>query len=168
MPQLDTGLYEGEILGHGLTVTKNKGIPQIWMDINVFGFVNSDGTGITEFPSPVKRTVYMLLSDRGAEYAAKDLEVLGFTGSPSRIDSTDDNPIDLVGKKANFYNKWDGQYENWRVSRPNSGGGSRPTLEKTDLMNINNLFGHHFKQAAPDATPTTPPATDGGGAETPF
>ena len=31
MPQLETGVYEGEVLGHGLTVTKKAGYPQVWM-----------------------------------------------------------------------------------------------------------------------------------------
>lgn len=155
MPQLETGVYEGEVLSHGLTVTKKAGYPQVWMEINVFGQINADGSKF-DFPAPVRRTVYMLLTEKSAKWTAQDLAALGFDGQPSQIDEGDPNHISLVGKRANFYNKYDGEWENWRVSRPNSGGSTtaRVKMDAPDLMNVNNLFGSHFNTAATGETDT--------------
>lgn len=171
MPTLFKGTYRGEIKEQGTSKTKHKKIPYLYLKVAI-DQQHVDGT-VVELPAPVNRTVQLLMSEKGAQFAAQDLAVLGFSGSPSQFDPDSDNHISLVGKRADFFNNYDGEWENWRVNRPFTGGTDKESLNNAELLNLDAMFGASFKTVAavseePASIAEEPAAPAEGDTEVPF
>jgi hypothetical protein len=165
MPQLQTGTWRGEIVGHKVGETPKAGIPCAYLTIKVDKGVQSDGVEY-DLPEPQNRTMSMLLSDNAAEYTMADLKLLGFNGTLSEFNEG----TALVGKRGEFYNQIKNDYENWRVSRPRSGAPQRPSLDSNALLDLDAKFGHLFGQTAAPATANSaaPAASSDSDGDIPF
>ena len=153
------GLYVGEIAEQGMEFAKS-GNPQIVLKTRVLSKVNTDGT-YEAVPGAVERTIWMTLTEKTKGFVAKDLQAVGFSGNPSRIQLDGDDPIDLRGKEVKLWCKQetglDGQpRERWSISRPREARAVTP-VSTMDASRIDAAFGDAFSSIAADDTETATP-----------
>lgn len=161
------GRYWGKVINQQLGKTSTDK-PQIVISFAVLGKVDPADPEGALLPCPAgDRTVFRVITDKTAEWAAQDLEKLGFTGARfSDVDLNSSAACDMRGNEAAFscihseYPEGSGDLrEKWSVA--SDGGSFEATpLEPKEARQLDAMFGKYlkktFKASEPDPTRKSP------------
>lgn len=146
-PFYKPGRYTVTFTGEqGFSETKN-GNMQFFVEFEVTHIAAGDEWD--EVTQPYRRSFYRVINANTAEYAAKDLRALGFTGESFReLDPRTANPHIFEGQAVMICNheSWDGDIkEKWSLLYE---GGARKAVDMIDvkqLKQLDMLFGKALK-----------------------
>ncbi len=154
----EAGTYRGPIVRVQVGESKEKGTPQI-----VFTFeVNERKVGDDWEPMDgQERSVFRYLTDKTAEYVAKDLKALGYPFHTfDQIDPEHSQAHNFVGTEVPVrlkYEPYQGEdKEKWEFAFGGGGLEVKP-LARSKFAGLNAAFGKHLKAAGGAAVPPPPP-----------
>lgn len=154
------GKYECEITGTHLEPQGDRKGPQIVVSFRVLAKLNQDGTK-EAVDGEINRRKWFTLTEKTAKRVAQDLAFLGFHGSPSQLDPSSENFVDMSGAVGRWYvqhGEWNGNArEEWGVDRPKSAKSPQP-FDPSSRLEIDGKFGSFF-QSEVNATVTPQPAS---------
>lgn len=91
---LPGGIYTGEVISQELTRSSNN---HIQFELKFSNLVHAiDGAIDPE----IRRTVYLYLTDKAAEYTVKKLSAAGFVGQVNQFQLTDPDAISIIGNEV--------------------------------------------------------------------
>ncbi len=169
-PYYEPGRYWGKVVNQQLGQT-STGKPQIVITFTVLGRVNSaDPEGeLLPCGANYERSLFRVITDKTAEWAAQDLRRLGFTGDAfADVDLNATTVSDMRGNEAAFsceHDEYEGNVrERWQVASDGAGFVVKP-LEAKQARQLDAMFGKFLKSTSPEPKkaplverPTTPKA----------
>ena len=155
------GKYYGRITDQAFGKSKNKGTPEIQIRFAVLGGINpADPCGELLSVPQGERTAYLYITEKTAEYVARDLAAIGYSSEGfGRLDPNTEGYCNLTGHEAEFYCQSemyeDEEREKWSVAR-DTALQSTP-LDAKEVRQLDALYGKELKKQAKDAPKETPP-----------
>jgi len=158
--QYQPGEYWGEVVDHGLTESKTKKTPQVFVRFLVLGKVsaaNPDQYDATD--TQYERTAYRAITENTVEYVVDDMKRLGFAGvifDEFRADGP--GSFDIRGQQFKFFCKHEmyegAAREQWSIARERN---TTPVADDA-LKRLQATFGKHLKPLAKAASPPQKPS----------
>ena len=153
----EQGTYTATILEHGLTPSKRKLTPQLWIKIKPHTMIYPDGT-TEEVPTHMQyeRTIFRPITENTIDYVLDDLKQLGFEGDSFAVLETGHPDSTLVGVEASVrceYQEYEGKtQERWSIARTGGGYEAEP-MEPGDVQKLDALFGRQLKEKIGNSKP---------------
>jgi len=151
--------YQCTITGQSIGTNANTGNPFIGLRIRVQYEITGMDT-MEPVARGMERNVSMYITEKTAEFTARDLNTLGFdeTHGLDELSPTSSNPFSLVGVIAEFYCKHEDYVtsngtkktsEKWSVALPPRDDTAATPLPPSKFRELNALLGIGKKKGAP-------------------
>ncbi|MAK31984.1 hypothetical protein [Acinetobacter sp.] len=164
------GKYECEITGTHLEPQGDRKGPQIVIAFRVLAKLHPDGTK-EAIDGEINRRKWFTLTDKTAKRIAQDLAFLGFHGSPSQLDPSSENFVDISGAVGRWYvqqGTWNGNVrEEWGVDRPKSAKSPQP-FDPASRLEIDAKFDKYFQSEVESTVSPAVTNETAGGDDAPF
>lgn len=146
------GNYNATVLSQAFGESKEKGTPYFALTIRPDEF-DAGEPEMQAVQGAQERTIWMYLTEGTAEFVARDLRTIGFSGNSfAELDPDSAKHHSFVGQIISVYCKTE-QYngkekEKWQIS---SGGGKieHKGIDSKTTRKLDALFGKHLKAAKP-------------------
>jgi len=152
MPHYEPGVYQAEVLGQEFRPSTSKGTPGFHLKIRPEG-------------GAYERELTFWITEKTAEYVARDLAKLGFRGSSfaelepgtPNYHSFAGDTITVVCSHEKSNTDPNKVFERWQL--PYEGGETGEPMASKDVRKLDALFGKHLKRAAKAAPAESKPIT---------